>query len=100
MNRHFSIQRIIGFLGLVLLFVLIFTGAVTYTQAKADDTVRLNVTETAIAKDGVFRLRVYNVPKNAKVVYRSSDISVAYVDNRDTSQVFQTESALLPLQSY
>ena len=82
MNKHFSRQRTICFLGLFLLFMIIFTGFSTYTQAKADETVRLNVTEAAIAKDGVFRLRVYNAPKNSKIIYRSSDTSVAYVDNR------------------
>ena len=82
MNRHFFRQRTICFFGLLLLFMIILTGFSTYTQAKADETVRLNVTEAAIAKDGVFRLRVYNVPKSAKVVYRSSDTSIAYVDNR------------------
>ncbi len=82
MNRHFFRQRTICFFGLLLLFMIILTGFSTYTQAKADETVRLNVTEAAIAKDDVFRLRVYNVPKSAKVVYRSSDTSIAYVDNR------------------
>lgn len=82
MNRNFSKQRTICFLGLVLLLMLVFTGFSRSVAAKADDGVRLNVTEAAIAKDSVFRLRAYNVPKNAKIIYRSSDTSVAFVDNR------------------
>ena len=67
----------------VLILALFFIIAPRSAEAKAAEAeVRLNVSETSIAKDGVFRLRAYNVPQDAKIVYRSSDTSVAYVDNR------------------
>ena len=69
--------------GLVFVLALIVMCFVSTVDAKAaEDVARLNVSEVAIAKDNTFRLRVYNVPRNARVVYRSSDNSVAYVDNR------------------
>lgn len=69
--------------GLLLVFVLAMLCFVSPVGAKAaEDDIRLNVSEAAIAKDNTFRLRVYNVPRNARIVYRSSDNSVAYVDNR------------------
>ena len=82
LNKNFSTKHALCVLGLSLLLVFLFTGFGSSVKAKADETVRMNVSETAIAKDGVFRLRIYNAPKNAKIIYRSSDTSVAYVDNR------------------
>ena len=82
MNKNFSVKHAFCVLGLSLLLILVFTGFSRPVSAKADETARLNVTEASIAKDSVFRLRVYNAPKNAKIVFRSSDTSVAYVDNR------------------
>ena len=82
MDRSISVNRIARLFGLVLLLALIFTAAGSSVSAKADESIRLNVTEAAIAKDGVFRLRIYNVPKNSRITYRSSDTSVAYVDSR------------------
>jgi len=66
---------------LVLSMVFALAGGTVNTHA-AETGVRLNVTEAAIAKDAVFRLRAYNVPQNARLIYRSSDVSVAYVDSR------------------
>ena len=69
--------------GLLLILVFAVMCFVSPVGAKAaEDDIRLNVSEAAIAKDNTFRLRVYNVPRNARIVYRSSDNSVAYVDNR------------------
>ncbi|MBO4510630.1 MAG: Ig-like domain-containing protein, partial [Lachnospiraceae bacterium] len=82
MNKNYSVKHAFCVLGLSLLLILVFTGFSRPVSAKADETARLNVTEASIAKDSVFRLRVYNAPKNAKIVFRSSDTSVAYVDNR------------------
>ena len=77
MDRSVSIKRIARLFGLVLLFTLVFAAFGKNVSARADEEIRLNVTETAIAKDGVFRLRIYNVPKNSRILYRSSDTSVA-----------------------
>jgi len=77
------VERKLKAAGLLLMLVLAITCFVTPVGAKAaEDDIRLNVSEAAIAKDNTFRLRVYNVPRNARIVYRSSDNSVAYVDNR------------------
>lgn len=48
----------------------------------AENDVKLNVSEVSIAKDETFRLRVYNVPSTARVMYRSGNPNVAYVDAR------------------
>lgn len=82
MDRHVNLKNMTRLFVLVLLFTLIFAVAGKTVSAKADEEVRLNVTEAAIAKDGVFRLRIYNVPKNARIIYRSSDTSIAFVDSR------------------
>ena len=82
MDRNVSVKHIARLFGLVLLFTLVFAAFGKNVSARADEEIRLNVTETAIAKDGVFRLRIYNVPKNSRILYRSSDTSVAYVDSR------------------
>ena len=42
----------------------------------------LNVNEVSIAKDSVFKLRTYNVPQNTELKFKSSDISVAFVDQK------------------
>ncbi len=76
-------ERKIKAAGLLLVLALAVFCFISPVGAKAaEDDVRLNVSEVAIAKDNTFRLRVYNVPRNARIVYRSSDNSVAYVDNR------------------
>ena len=76
-------ERKIKAAGLLLVLALALLCFISPVGAKAaEDDVRLNVSEAAIAKDNTFRLRVYNVPRNARIVYRSSDNSVAYVDNR------------------
>ena len=82
MDRVNYKRRIIGLMGLVFLFSFLLIFGSASTEAKADEKMKLNVYETAIAKDGIFRLRVYNVPKDASVTYRSSDQSVAFVDGR------------------
>ena len=82
MTKKTLAHRLMGFLCLLLLFSAVLFFRSLSVQAKADEIVKLNVNETSIAKDGVFRLRLYNVPKNAKVTYRSTDNSVAFVDGR------------------
>lgn len=65
----------------VLLTLTFVLGSGAY-KAKAAEGIQLNVDEVAIAKDGVFRLRVYNVPDGGKVDFKSTDTSVAFVDKR------------------
>ena len=80
-NDLFS--RILKLCGCVLVLTLMFVSFSGSKGIKADENeVRLNVSEVAIVKDGVFRLRAYNVPQNSRLIYRSSDTSVAYVDAR------------------
>ena len=76
-GRRFRL--LLGLAFLLTVFLVLWTG---YIKTKAAEGVRLNVTEVSIVKDGTFRLRTYNVPKNAKISYRTSDTSIAFVDNR------------------
>ena len=83
MNKNKFITHLSKFFGTVLVLTLIFVLVSGSTGIKADENeVRLNVSEVSIVKDGVFRLRAYNVPQNARIIYRSSDTSVAFVDSR------------------
>ena len=78
-NKKMSIIR------LSVMAVLLTLGFVFGSGAKAAwaaESIQLNVEEVAIAKDGVFRLRVYNVPSGGKVTFKSTDTSVAFVDSR------------------
>ena len=73
-------SKLFGLLLVLVLAAICFKAPVA--ASAAEDEARLNVNEVAIAKDNTFRLRVYNVPRNARIIYRSSDVSVAFVDNR------------------
>lgn len=75
-------NSLIRFIGLAALFTVIFMFVRGAAQAKAAERTCFNVSEVSIAKDGVFRLRAYNVPRDAKIHYVSTDTSVAYVDGR------------------
>lgn len=78
-----NLSRIIRTLGIVLALSLFLVGYANSLKAMALETeIKLNVSEVAIAKDENFRLRVYNVPATARIIYRSSDTSVAYADAR------------------
>ena len=83
MDRKMTLKNLSKVFGLVLVLIL---AAVCFkapvAASAAENEARLNVNEVAIAKDNTFRLRVYNVPRNARIIYRSSDVSVAFVDNR------------------
>ncbi|MBO4781329.1 MAG: Ig-like domain-containing protein [Lachnospiraceae bacterium] len=83
MDKKITLKCMSKLFGLVLVLVL---AAICFkapvAASAAEDEARLNVNEVAIAKDNTFRLRVYNVPRNARIIYRSSDVSVAFVDNR------------------
>lgn len=69
--------------GLVLFFGLCMTVLSKEVKASAANSdMRLNVSEVSIAKDASFRLRAYNIPSRARIIYRSSDNSIAYVDSR------------------
>ena len=87
MNKNFSVKHAFCVLGLSLLLILVFTGFSRPVSAKADETARLNVTEASIAKDSVFRLRVYNAPKNAKIVLQDSTAVVVVQPMHLISQV-------------
>lgn len=76
-----KIKAFLRFSGLLLFFGLCMTMLSRGVNVYAAD-MRLNVNSVAITKDGNFRLRAYNVPSKAKVVYRSSDTSIAIVDKR------------------
>ena len=80
--KSIKIRRFFRFFVLAVLLTLTFVIGRGAGNAKAAEKTRLNVSEVAIAKDDVFRLRAYNVPQNAKIIYRSSDTSVAFVDSR------------------
>lgn len=67
--------------GFVLTLCLALSFCIT-TKAKAGSDIKLNVTEVSIAKDETFRLRAYNVPNNARILYRSGNPDVAFVDAR------------------
>ena len=79
-NLLSRIMKLCGSVLVLTFFFVLFSGA---KGIRADENeVRLNVTDVAITKDGVFRLRAYNVPQNSRIIYRTSDSSVAFVDSR------------------
>ncbi len=67
-----------------VLAVCLFTGFVSKCAAVyADETeIKLNVTSVSIAKDETFKLRAYNVPSSARIIYRSGNPDIAFVDGR------------------
>ena len=81
MKNRFSLFMKIAFTVLILTLFVIFIPDGVDADA-AENTITLNVTEVAITKDSKFKLRVYNVPKNAVVEFASDDISVAVVNKR------------------
>jgi len=82
-RSYVGLFKLLKYSGIIFALTLVLVLSGTHYAAKAaENEVRLNVGEAAIAKDGVFRLRAYNVPANARILFRSSDTSVAYVDNR------------------
>ena len=82
MKNKFSFLVKIAFAVLVLTLFVIFVPDGVDADA-AENTITLNVTEVAITKDSRFKLRVYNVPKNALVEFASDDISVAVVNKKN-----------------
>ena len=81
MKNRFSFFVKIAFTVLILTLFVIFVPDGVDADA-AESTITLNVTEVAITKDSKFKLRVYNVPKNAGVEFASDDISVAFVNKK------------------
>ena len=82
MNKKLLSALLRAAVPVLVLTLIIILAPSKINVAAAEAEVRLNVSEIAVAKDGVFRLRTYNVPPNARIIYRSSDNSVAFVDNR------------------
>lgn len=76
-----SLSNMLKKVGFVLTLCICLCLSLT-VKAKADSDIKLNVTEVSIAKDETFRLRAYNVPSTARILYRSGDPGVAYVDAR------------------
>lgn len=78
-----NLKALLKYFGILLFFAICMTMLSRGVQAQAGTSdMRLNVSEVSIARDASFRLRAYNVPTKAKLLFRSSDTSVAIVDNR------------------
>lgn len=75
-------KAFLKFSGLLLFLGLCMTMLSRGVKVYAASDMRLNVENVAIAKDGTFRLRAYNVPTGARVTYRSTDPSIAFIDKR------------------
>ena len=80
-NKTFSAFLKIAVPVLFLAFFILLVPGFTPIKG-ADNEVRLNVNEVAITKDDKFKLRAYNVPDDASVYFRSSNQSVAIVNNK------------------
>ena len=81
-NEKRILSRIRALVFMAFLLTIFFVAGSRSQDVQAAEDIRLNVSEVSIVKDSSFRLRAYNVPKNARIVYRSSDTSIAFVDNR------------------
>ena len=86
----------IYFLGFLLFFVLVLpfkSNTITAyansnvemnTTKETQPEIKLNVKSKSLVKEKSYNLRVYNVPANQKVSYKSSDSSIASVDEEGT----------------
>lgn len=77
-----KLKAFLKFSGLLLFLGLCMTMLSRGVEVYAASDMRLNVESVAIAKDGTFRLRTYNVPSGARVTYRSTNPEIAFVDKR------------------
>ena len=75
-----QLKDLLRYAGVILFFGLCITVLCgTVKASAADNEVKLNVTDISIAKDGWYRLKVYNLGSGQTVIYRSSNSSVAMV---------------------
>lgn len=89
-------KKCINILGFLLFFVFVLSFKNNTLTAYANSNVdvnttketqleiKLNVKSKSLVKEKSYNLRVYNVPENHKVIFKSSDTAIASVDEAGT----------------
>ncbi len=72
---------LIKLFAIVLVFGLCITMRGKVTAYAAENEVKLNVSEVSVILGGSYRLKVYNLSRGQRVVYRSSDPSIVAVNS-------------------